>query len=111
MTPYQVTDSKFLRPASIIVGNSGTIGERFALVTARAFNFPDLTCGMPESTVANMKSDSPLNTAVIAGRPPVPAPGVASALAPLLARWRSLRCALAVGSRSRDVHAPVRSRL
>jgi hypothetical protein len=38
--PYQLSEVTFGRPASAVVGTSGSVGARLALVTARAFSLP-----------------------------------------------------------------------
>ena len=52
--PYQVEMSNPGSPASAIVGSSGTKPERWAVVTASAFNLPALTCDIPEVAEPNI---------------------------------------------------------
>ena len=47
------------RPASAIVGSSGTAALRCALVTAKAFSLPALICGSAEGRLSNIRSIVP----------------------------------------------------
>jgi len=49
--------SKFLMPASCMVGTSGRLEARLPLDTANARNFPARICGTDVITVSNMKSE------------------------------------------------------
>jgi len=69
--PYHVEMSKPGNPASANVGNSGTSGERCAVVTASAFNLPAFTCAIALARLSNMNCVSPASSACVAGAPPL----------------------------------------
>src|SRR5688572_33507017 len=54
-----------------MVGKSGSMSERLAVVTARPLSRPDLTCGIAVDGDANTSCTSPDRSAVIAGDPPL----------------------------------------
>src|SRR5689334_10284487 len=68
--PYHVVYSKPGMPASAIVGTSGSVSARFALVTPKLRSFPDLTWGSADANVDRKTEISFPRTAVSAG--PVP---------------------------------------
>ena len=70
-SPYHVEMSKPGRPASAIVGNSGTSVDRSAVVTASAFNLPALTWAIALARLSNMNCVSPASSAWVAGAPPL----------------------------------------
>ena len=58
-TPMINSASRLLKPLSVMVGTSGTIGERFALVTASARSLPALTCWTAVAMLSNATSKVP----------------------------------------------------
>src|SRR3989304_4181340 len=61
-----------------MVGMSGRIEARLALLTPRAFNLPERTCGSAENSVLTSTGTWPDMTAVIAGPPPLYGTGMIS---------------------------------
>src|SRR3546814_20787493 len=58
-------------PDSCKVGTSGSKGERFALVLAKAFSLPDLICGMAVLMFMNDASTCAPNKDASTGPPPL----------------------------------------
>lgn len=54
-------------PEAATVGKPGASADGSALVTARALNLPDLTCGIPAFTATNITCTSPAIRALSAG--------------------------------------------
>ena len=89
--PYQLLTSKPGMPASIMVGNSGTSAERFAVVTASARSLPLRMCCSDVLVVANMNCNWPDNKSMVAGAPPLY--GMCTSLMPaMLASISPARC-------------------
>src|SRR5215217_936389 len=114
-TPAAGTSGAASPPLSTAVtGGSG--GSRCAVTCAHACP-PATSARAPATTEPRTAAVSSRRALIVpTGSLPRGAPllarsvTVASAVAPLLARWRSLRCSLPVGSVARcDAHAPVRS--
>src|SRR5437879_5597980 len=70
-------------PVSASVGSSGASAERFAVVTASAFNLPAFSCGVELARLSNMSWVSPASNACSAG-PVVDDDGLAPGLRELL---------------------------
>ena len=81
-------------PVSASVGSSGASAERFAVVTASAFNLPAFSCGVELARLSNMSWVSPASNACSAGAPPLY--GMCTMLTPVSvlnnspARWPAL---------------------
>src|SRR5262245_58350109 len=58
-TPIELPTSYPPRPKLVTVGTPGATAEGFALVTAKALNLPDFTCGIPDGALANDICTSP----------------------------------------------------
>jgi hypothetical protein len=59
------------RPASAIVGRSGSIAVRLGEATANALRRPDFRCGTDENKLTNMSETSPANRPFSAGALPL----------------------------------------
>src|SRR5882762_7044576 len=70
-TPCHCEMSKFLMPASCMVGTSGRLEARLPLDTANARNFPARICGTEVMTVSNMKVSWPPSRSASAGALPL----------------------------------------
>ncbi|MNH40888.1 hypothetical protein D3C79_1022730 [compost metagenome] len=68
--PAQPVTTKSLTPACAMVGTSGRLATRSALVTARARSFPARICGSACVRLSNMKVVSPDTSEVVAGTEP-----------------------------------------
>ena len=69
--PNQEVDSTCGRPASAVVGTSGSSGERSRLVMARPLSLPALTWGASTVSVSEARFTSPPSRAVTAGALPL----------------------------------------
>ena len=69
--PAQSLTLKSTRPASAIVGTSGSCGRRSLVVTASARTLPGSICPIADDAVANMYATSPVTTASTAGGAPL----------------------------------------
>src|SRR4029077_11428627 len=58
-------------PEAAIVGKPAISADGCALVTAKALNLPDLTCGDTKNTPRKANCTSPLTTAMVDGEPPL----------------------------------------
>ena len=68
--PSQALTSKPGRPDSAIVGNSGALGERCAVVTARPRTWPPLTIGYALGITSIIIGTCPPMTSAAAAAPP-----------------------------------------
>ena len=71
LTPFQPTISISGKPPSVIVGTSGTAGERLGLVMPSARNLPLCTCGTAACATTNIICTCPASTSVTAGATPL----------------------------------------
>ncbi len=69
--PYHCVESKPGTAASAIVGNSGTIGERFAPVTASARTLPARICGSDDGRLPKYIDTWPAIKSIKAGPAPL----------------------------------------
>ena len=71
LTPFQPTISISGKPTSVIVGTSGTAGERLGLVIASARSLPLCTCGTAPCAMTNIICTWPASTSVTAEATPL----------------------------------------
>ena len=69
--PTQKTKSEFATPLSTVVGIFGKAEERFAVLTAKAFNFPPCIKGRAVESGAKYQSALPPMTSDIASGVPL----------------------------------------
>src|SRR5687768_13410017 len=95
--PYHATATKPGKPASAIVGMSGSDGERCGAVTPKPLSLPDLMNGIEDERLAKLKSTCP------------PSSPVSDSVAPLNGTWTVLMPAMLLKSspeRCTEVPAP-----